>query len=74
MKGKALEHYFFYISKEIVTIPKEMFKTHVKNHTFCYQEKVTEVTFFRKACNELLVIHYLILSVTVPLQSLVTAI
>jgi hypothetical protein len=36
--------------------------------------KSNEVTFFRKECNELLVIRYFILGVTVPLQLLVTAI
>jgi hypothetical protein len=36
--------------------------------------KSNEVTYFRKECNELLVIRYLILGVTDPLQLLVTAI
>jgi hypothetical protein len=37
-------------------------------------KKVTKYILFRKECNELLVIRYLILSVTVPLQLLVPAI
>jgi hypothetical protein len=36
--------------------------------------KSNEVTLFRKECNELLLIRYFILGVTVPLQLLVTAI
>jgi hypothetical protein len=44
-----------------------MHKTHVTL-------KSNEVTFFRKECNELLVIRYFNLGVTVPLQLLVTAI
>jgi hypothetical protein len=50
-----------------------MYKTH-KKHTFPLSIKSKEGTVFRKECNELLVIGYLIVSVTVPLQILVSAI
>jgi hypothetical protein len=73
MKDKAVKR-FFYISNDNVTNPLEMYKTHVKKHNFWLSRKNNEASFFRKECNELLVIRYLILSVTVPLQLLVTAI
>jgi hypothetical protein len=50
-----------------------MYKTHVTEHNFC-SLKSNEMTFLRKECNELLVIRYFILGVTVPLQLAVTAI
>jgi hypothetical protein len=57
----AILYIYIYIS-DIVTIPKELYKT-----------KVTLVTiFFRKECNELLVIRHPILILMVPLQLLIT--
>jgi hypothetical protein len=50
-----------------------MYKTHVTEHNSLQLKKGNEVTFFRKERNELLVIRYFILGVTVPLQLLVTA-
>ncbi len=74
MKIKLLKRYFLYASTDVVTFSKEMFKTYVTKHNFFVFYKSNEVTFFRKECNELLVICYFILGVTVPLQLLVTAI
>jgi hypothetical protein len=48
-----------------------MDKLMLKKQNFLRSRKNNEVTFFRKECNDLLVIRYLILSVTVPLQLLV---
>jgi hypothetical protein len=46
----------------------------LKKHIFLLSIQTKKVTFFRKACNELLIIRYLISSVTVPLQLLATAV
>jgi hypothetical protein len=74
MKVEVLKRYFFYNSSDIVTIPKEMYKTHVNKHIFLLSRISKKLTFCREECNELLVIPYLILSVIVPLQLLFTAI
>jgi hypothetical protein len=50
-------------------------KTHSKTaQIFAVNKKNNEVTSFEEKCNDLLVIRYRILNVTVPLQFLVTAI
>jgi hypothetical protein len=77
VKVKALKRCFFiyiYTSTDAVTMFKEMFKTHLTVHCgiIFAVKKSNEVTFFRKECNELLVIHFLHLGVAVPLQFLVT--
>jgi hypothetical protein len=58
----------------MITVSKEMYKTHVTWHYLFRLRKSNKVTYFRKECNELLVICYLILGVTVPLQLLGTAV
>jgi hypothetical protein len=65
---KKLKHYFTNTSGYTVTIPKYMYKTHVKKYNFLLSRKSNEVTFFWKECDKLLVIRYLILSGTVPQQ------
>jgi hypothetical protein len=63
------------MSSDTETIPKERYKTHVKKATtFAVNQKVTKKILFRKEFNKFLVIRYLILSVTDPLQVLITAI
>jgi hypothetical protein len=52
------------MSTNVVTISKEMYKTHVTQHTFLRSRKSTGVAFVRKECNELLVIRYLTIGVT----------
>ncbi len=70
LKIKAL---FLYSSTD-VTISKEMYETHGTKHKLLRFRKSNEVTFFSKECDELLVIRYIILGVTFPLQLRVTAI
>jgi hypothetical protein len=66
---------FLYNSNDTVTIPIEMYKTRILKKGNCLlSRKSNEVTLHEKECNELLVIRYLMLSVTVSLQLLVTAI
>jgi hypothetical protein len=60
---------------DLVTIPKDLYKTHVKTaYFYAVNKKVTNLLLLRKKCNELLVICYRILDVTAPLQLLVTTI
>ncbi len=62
------------INSDIVPIPKELYKTRVKRHNFLLPIKINEERFFRKECNELLIIRYFLSNVRVPLRLLVTAI
>ncbi len=60
MKIEALKHYFFYTSTDVVTISKEIYKTHVTKHNFLRLRKSNEVTFLGRnetscgTCNPLL--------------------
>jgi hypothetical protein len=62
-------------SYDIVTSSRELYKTNAKKASiFAVNKKVMRCLLLRKECNELLVIHVLISSVTVLLQLLVTCI
>jgi hypothetical protein len=63
-----------YMSTDVVTMSKEMYKTHFIKHKYLRFKKRNKVSVFRKECNELLAIRCFILGVNVPLQLLVTAI
>jgi hypothetical protein len=39
MKVKALKRYFLYTSTDIVTIPEDLYKTHVKKHIIAAKKK-----------------------------------
>jgi hypothetical protein len=46
------------MSIDVVTISKEMYKTHVTQHNFLLSRKSKKITLFRKEGNELLVVPY----------------
>jgi hypothetical protein len=74
METKALKCYLFNI---IVPVLMEQFLkkgTKLVLHIIMFGVKKSYEVTFRKECNDLLVIRYLILSVTVPLQLLITAV
>ncbi len=62
-----------YANSDIVTIPEEMYKSHAKKALLSIQSTVTKYLFYGGIYKSL-VIRYLILSVTVPLQVLINAI
>ncbi len=74
LEGSISMMHTVYRSTDVVTLPEEMYTTHVTKHTFLRIRKSNGVTLFWKEYNKLLVIRFLILGVTVPLQLLVTAI
>jgi hypothetical protein len=52
MKVKALKRYILYTSSDIVSIPKDLYKTHVKTASFfAVNKKVTKELLLRKECN-----------------------
>ncbi len=70
MRVKAIKSYFLKTSNDLVTIPKDLYKIHVKTAKNFAVEKSNEVTSVEEKCNKLLIIRYRILNVTVPLQLL----
>jgi hypothetical protein len=73
MKIKALQRYFLHTSTDVLTISKEMSKT-LMLHIIMFAVEKSNKLFYVKECNELPVIRYLILGVTVPQQLLITAV
>jgi hypothetical protein len=61
MKVKALKHYLSYTSRDNVTIPKELYKTHGKKaSTFAVNKKSNKAAYFyegmqQNTCN---LLHY----------------
>jgi hypothetical protein len=53
MKVESAKKWYLYTSNKIVTISKEMHKTHVEKAYFLLSRRSNEVSFFRKECNEL---------------------
>jgi hypothetical protein len=74
MKFKALQHHFLLRVLILYKFIMKCAKLMLHSIIFLRLGKSNDVTFFRKKFNELLVIRYLILGVTVPLQLLVTAV
>ncbi len=68
-----LKHNFLNMSSDVVQFLQKCSKLMLHSIIFAVK-KSNNVTFLGKECNEFLVIRYLILGVTVPLQLLVTAI
>jgi hypothetical protein len=71
---KVIKVLFLQTNGDIVTDPKDLHMNCIMKHKFLLLIQNNDGHFFfLKECNELFLIHYLILSLTVPLQLLVTA-